>query len=157
MKTIKIQFLLVLVIASLFISCNKQKEEVKKEVKEHTEFTMKSNDSRISLKLNDMQKQHQLSNMRSHLEAVQNLITLIANDDFDKASKVAYTQLGSTTEMKLMCASFGNKKFEDLGLNFHKEADMMSEVLKTKDKKKSLQALSKTMNSCISCHATFRQ
>ena len=151
MKIIKIQFLLV-VIASLFISCNKQKE-----VKEQREFTMKTNDSRISLNLNAMQKQHQLSNMRSHLEAVQNLITLIANDDFDKAAEVAYTKLGSTTKMKLMCASFGNKQLEDLGLNFHKQADKMSEVIKTKDKKKSLQALSNTMNSCITCHATFRQ
>lgn len=153
MKTTKITFLLLLLIITLLISCNKQKEVVIK----GTEFTVKSNDSRISLNLNDMQKQHQLSNMRSHLEAVQTLITLIANDEFDKASKVAYKQLGSTTEMKLMCASFGNKQFENLGLNFHKEADNMSEILKTKDKKKSLQALSKTMNSCISCHATFRQ
>lgn len=153
MKTTKITFLLLLLIITLLISCNKQKEVVIK----GTEFTVKSNDSRISLNLNDMQKQHQLSNMRSHLEAVQTLITLIANDEFDKASKVAYNQLGSTTEMKLMCASFGNKQFENLGLNFHKEADNMSEILKTKDKKKSLQALSKTMNSCISCHATFRQ
>jgi len=44
-----------------------------------------------------------------------------------------------------------------MGLKFHADADKMSEILKTKDKKKSLQALSKTMNSCISCHATYRQ
>ncbi len=145
--------LITLLIAILLFSCSEKKEEKTKE-----EFTMQTNnDSRISLNLNAMQKQHQLSNMRSHLEAVQNLIMLISNDDYEKASKVAYKQLGSTTEMKLMCASFGNKKFENMGLNFHKDADNLSEILKTKDKTKSLQALSKTMNSCVSCHATFRQ
>jgi cytochrome c556 len=146
------KYKIILLITVLFISCTNKKEEKPKE-----EFSMQTNDSRISLNLNAMQKQHQLSNMRSHLEAVQTIITLISNDNYKEASKVAYTKLGSTTEMQLMCASFGNKNFENMGLNFHKEADKMSEILKTKDKNKSLQALSKTMNSCISCHATFRQ
>ncbi len=155
MKTFIKYSIITLLIFISFTSCKKEKEVITIIETVRTEET--TNDSRVSLKLNDMQKQHQLSNMRSHLEAVQTLITLIANDEFDKASKVAYSQLGSTTEMKLMCASFGNKKFENMGLNFHKDADQLSEILKTKDKTKSLQALSKTMNSCISCHATFRQ
>jgi len=150
--------LVLLVFTVLFLnSCNEKKEiDIKKETPEEI-VSMKSNDSRISLKLNAMQKEHQLSNMRSHLKAVQDLILLISNDEFDKASEVAYTQLGSTTEMRLMCASFGNKQFEDLGLKMHKDADTMSEILKTKDKNESLKALSTTINSCVSCHATFRQ
>ena len=140
-----------------FISCNEKKEDPKQVEQTKMGFTAKSNDSRISLKLNAMQKEHQLSNMRSHLKAVQDLLLLISNDEFDKASEVAYSQLGSTTEMRLMCASFGNKQFEDLGLKMHADADTMSKILKTKDKNKALAALSTTISSCVSCHATFRQ
>ncbi len=114
-------------------------------------------DDRISLGLNDMQKQHQLKNMRSHLVAVQTIVELLSKENYDLASKVAYTELGSTTEMKLMCASFGNEQFENMGLAFHASADKMSEIIKTKDKKASLEALSVTMNYCVQCHANFRQ
>lgn len=114
-------------------------------------------DDRISLNLLPKQKRHQLQNMRSHLVAVQTIVELLAQDNYDLASKVAYTELGSTTEMQLMCASFGNENFEKLGLEFHASADKMSEIIKTKDKKKSLEALSVTMNYCVSCHASFRQ
>ena len=145
----------IIMIYILLASCNE-----KKEIKE-TSYEMVNmetmNDSRISLQLNSMQKQHQLINMRSHLEAVQTIINLLSKDEYDKASEVAYNKLGSTTKMRMMCASFGNKEFETMGLDFHNSADEMSEVFKTKDKDKSLEALSNTMNYCVSCHSTFSQ
>jgi len=42
-------------------------------------------DKRISLNLPAKMKQHQLANMRSHLEAVQSIIGLLAKGDYDKA------------------------------------------------------------------------
>lgn len=153
-----------LIFGALILACSEQEqtevkpleeetvEVIKEEVKEEKTF-----DNRISLGLNPMQKNHQLKNMRSHLEAVQSLIMLLANDEYDEASVVAYEKLGSTTEMKLMCASFGNEQFETMGLEFHKSADEMSEIFKKKDKTESLTALSNTMNYCVNCHATFRQ
>ncbi len=119
--------------------------------------TSMGQDSRKSLHLNPMQKHHQLMNMRSHLEAVHDIINLLAEDRYDEASEVAYKQLGSTTEMKMMCASFGDKNFEQLGLQFHASADKMSEVFKTRDKDKSLRALAHTTNFCIQCHKIYRQ
>lgn len=154
--------LIALIAAGVFTSsCKeniKKKEVTEREtISKDMENMMQINDKRISLKLNPMQKNHQLKNMRSHLEAIQNIIGLIANEKYDEASKIAYKKLGSTTEMKLMCASFGNKKFENLGLEFHKSADKMSEIFKNKDKNKSLEAISNTMNYCVECHSTFRQ
>jgi len=49
------------------------------------------------------------------------------------------------------------KKFENLGLKFHKSADKMSEVFKNKYKDKSLETIAITMNYCVQCHLTFRQ
>ncbi len=138
-------------------SCSEKTKTNSKTPEKELMSTMQVNDDRISLELNPMQKRHQLENMRSHLKAVQVITNLIANEDFDKASKLAYSELGSTTEMRLMCASFGNKNFENLGVAFHASADSLSTILKTKNQKKSLKALSKTLNYCVQCHATYRQ
>jgi len=153
MKNKAILFLVFFAVTLVSCDTKEKKEATIKPAKQ----TMQINDGRLSLNLNAMQKQHQLKNMRSHLKAVQDIILLLSKEHYDKASKVAYTQLGSTTEMKLMCASFGNKTFENLGLDFHKSADKMSNVFKNKDKKTALQALSNTMNYCVQCHAAFRQ
>ncbi|HHB79417.1 MAG TPA: cytochrome C [Saprospiraceae bacterium] len=150
----------------LFGACTQKPAQKETDIKTETVATEESEmhqamnvpeDDRISLNLLPKQKRHQLINMRSHLVAVQTIIELISTDSLELASKVAHTELGSTTKMKLMCASFGNEDFEKLGLSFHASADDLSETLKTGDKKKSLEALAVTMNYCITCHANYRQ
>ncbi len=66
----------------------------------------------------------------------------MSKDEFEKASEVAATKLGLTDEMKMMCSSFNNEEFERLGLEFHNNADKMSEIFKTKDKKQIARSLS---------------
>ncbi len=144
MKKISKIFISLVLTMGLFYSCDKIHSAM-------------GNDSRLSLNLNAKQKQHQMMNMRDHLDAVQKIMTLLAKEDYDKAAKIAYEKLGSTTKMKLMCASFGNKKFENMGLEFHKSADAMSEIFKNKNMEKSLDALAKTLNYCVKCHEMYRQ
>ena len=115
------------------------------------------NDSRISLGLSPQMKQHQLANMRSHVKAVHDIIAFLAEDKFDEAAAIAHNKLGLTPEMKKMCNMFDNADFTKIGLAFHKQADKLGEVLKTHEMKRSLSALHTTMNSCVQCHATFRQ
>ncbi|WP_396600361.1 hypothetical protein [Algibacter sp. R77976] len=153
---------LIIVITTLSVleaySCKNKTEKESPKAAETVVLEPKTiDDGRISLNLNEMQKKHQLSNMRSHLQAVQEITALLSQDDYDKASKLAYSKLGSTTEMKLMCASFGDEGFEKLGLEFHKSADIMSDVLKKRNKENSLAALSNTLNYCVQCHATYKQ
>jgi len=114
-------------------------------------------DDRISLNLSAKMKQHQLENMRSHLEAVQSIISLISEGGYDKASDIAHNKLGLTPEMQKMCNMFANTDFRTMGLAFHQSADELGDVLKTGNMKRSLNALHRTMTYCVSCHATFRQ
>ena len=114
-------------------------------------------DDRISLNLSPEMKQHQLSNMRSHVEAIRSIVGLIAEKDFDKASAIAHDKLGLTPEMKEMCDKFDNAKFKTLGMAFHKSGDDLGDALKTKDVDKSLRALNTTMQYCVECHSTYRQ
>lgn len=114
-------------------------------------------DTRISLGVTGEMKQHQLENMRSHVEAIKNIVGLMFENKFEEASKIAHDKLGLTPEMKGMCGMFNNKDFEKLGLAFHKSGDDLGDVLHTKDVNASLRALNITMQYCVECHATYRQ
>ncbi len=137
----------------------KDKGEAMEQMTHHHMMQMKEADAdkRISLKLPPQMKQHQLSNMRAHLEAVEDIIGLIAEENFDKASQIAHSKLGLTERMKQMCNMFDNDDFKNMGLAFHKSGDALGDVLQTKDTAKSLRALRSTMNYCVQCHAAFRQ
>ena len=127
---------------------------------DHQQMMQKMNlgeDTRVPLNPGPMQARHQLMNMRSHVVAVQAILAHLAREEYDSAATVAHTQLGLTEEMKMMCSAFGNEDFQRLGFEFHEQADRMAEVFKTRDQNRSLQALALTMNSCVTCHATFRQ
>lgn len=123
----------------------------------HRHHEMGSMDKRTSLELSPEMKQHQLSNMRSHLEAVQSIVRLMSENKFGDASGIAHARLGLTPEMQQMCSMFENEKFRTLGFAFHRSGDELGEVLKTGNMKASLRALDKTMAYCTECHATFRQ
>jgi len=114
-------------------------------------------DSRTSLNLPAPMRFQQKQMMREHLQAVNDIIALIAERKFDAASDIAHSKLGLTPEMKKMCNMFANDNFRQTGLTFHKHADELGDVLKTKNLNKSLRALNTVMDSCIKCHATFRQ
>lgn len=123
----------------------------------HHNMKHSMNDERISLGLSPQMKQHQLLNMRSHLEAVQAIIGLIAEGEFEKASNTAHSTLGLTEEMKMMCNSFENKNFRDLGFAFHESGDALGDALQAHDTDAALRALQATLGYCVQCHAAFRQ
>jgi len=123
----------------------------------HKSGMSRAGDLRTSLNLPAPMRHKQLAMMREHLQAVNDIVALIAGGKFDAASQIAHNKLGLTPEMKKMCKMFANNDFRQMGLAFHQSADELGDVLKTKNLNKSLRALNTTMNSCVQCHATFRQ
>jgi hypothetical protein len=120
----------------------------------HHHQPMVGEDKRIDLHLTPEMKAHQLAMMRSHLETIQKIISLMANSDFMKASQIAHSQLGLTEEMKRMCMMF-TKDYAELGMAFHHSGDALGDALQTGDAPKSLRALGVTLNYCVQCHAKF--
>lgn len=118
---------------------------------------MSSTDTRTSLGVTGEMKQHQLSNMRGHVEAIKLIVGLMSEGKFEDASKIAHAKIGLTPEMQSMCGMFNNENFTKLGLAFHKSGDDLGDALLTKDVNASLRALNKTMQYCVECHATYRQ
>jgi len=123
----------------------------------HQSGMTEENDTRTSLNLPTPMRLIQKKMMREHLQAVNDIVGLIAERKFNAASKIAHRKLGLTPEMKKMCNMFANDHFRKIGLDFHKHADELGDVLKMKNLNKSLRALHTVMNSCVQCHATFRQ
>ncbi len=114
-------------------------------------------DKRIPLNLPPMMAQHQKAHMREHLKAVNEVVHYIAAKDFAQASKTAQEKLGLTAQMKQMCDNMPNETFRTMGIDFHKSADALAEVLKTKDADRSLKALDAVLVKCVGCHEMFRQ
>jgi cytochrome c556 len=114
-------------------------------------------DNRISLGLSTKVKHRQLVNMRAQLQATQMIIGLLAEEKFEKASTISHTKFGSTDEMNQIYDLTNNEDFKKLDLAFHSSATEFEATLKTKDMKRSLQALRNTMGYCVSCHRKFRQ
>jgi len=123
----------------------------------HQSGMSQKGDPRTSLNLPAPMRRNQLAMMREHLQAVNDIVALIAEGKFDAASDIAHSKLGLTPEMRKMCNMFANDDFRQIGLAFHQSADELGDVLKTGNMKRSLSALHNTMNSCVQCHATFRQ
>jgi len=114
-------------------------------------------DTRTSLGVTGPMKQHQLSNMREHVEAIKSIVGLMSEQKFDEASRIAHAKLGLTQDMQAMCGMFGNEDFMKLGIAFHKSGDDLGDALQTKDVNASLRALNRTMQYCVECHAMYRQ
>jgi cytochrome c556 len=114
-------------------------------------------DTRTALGLSSKIKHRQLVNMRAQLMATQAIIGLLAEENFEKATKIVQTKLGLSDEMKQIYERANNEDFKQLGLAFHNSADGLGTALQTKDMKKSLQALSNTLGYCVQCHNKFRQ
>lgn len=153
----RIKPILTMALLALFVTGNASAADMEHKGHGMMKHGKSTEDTRISLNLPPMMKQHQLANMRNHLDAVSRIVAAIGEDDFDGASKIASGELGMTEKMKKMCNRFDNEAFKTMGLAFHASGDELAKTLKTGDVKASLSALNKTMNYCVSCHATFRQ
>lgn len=114
-------------------------------------------DVRVSLNLSPQMKQHQLANMRGHVETVKNIVGLMAQQQWDRAADLAHAQLGLTPEMRAMCEMSDNAQFTRLGLAFHNSGDLLGDALRSKDATVALNALNQTLQFCVDCHAAFRQ
>lgn len=151
-----------LVLASAILICSMQPTMAEDKIvlgegNHHHHHGMTTADKRISLNLSPAMKQHQLTNMRNHLDAVRRIIEAVSTDQFEAASQIASEDLGLTTRMEGMCNSFENESFRELALTFHKSGDELATVLKSGNTQRSLQALNETMTFCVNCHATYRQ
>jgi hypothetical protein len=146
----------------------------------HVEMhTMSSTpDNREILDFPPPMREHMLRNMRSHFEAINEIILALSVSNGAEAAKIARTKLslesvnaaacdpkqatkgGAMNDMAQMMARHMPEEVRALGYAMHESAGQFAleaEKLKTNgDPRPSLAALAKTTEHCATCHAAYR-
>jgi Cytochrome C' len=115
-------------------------------------------DTRAPVPLVPMMANHQKQNMRDHLLAVQEITTALATKDFAAIEKSS-ARIGYSEQMGQMCTHMGAGApgFTDAAVEFHHTADTIADAAKKQDADAVLSALNRTLATCTSCHAKFKQ
>jgi cytochrome c556 len=115
-------------------------------------------DTRKPVPLPAMMAEHQKQNMREHLAAVQAIVAAIGHDDMEGVAK-ATERIGYSEAMGQMCEHMGAAApgFTAMALNFHHTADTIGDAARRGDRAGVLSALARTLQTCVDCHATYRQ
>jgi cytochrome c556 len=121
-------------------------------------MSQSAGDTRKPLPLPAMMAEHQKQNMREHLAAIQAIIAAIGRDDMDAVAKAA-ARIGYSGAMGQMCEHMGAAApgFTAMALDFHHTADTIGEAARRGDRAGVLSSLDRTLQTCVGCHATYRQ
>ena len=115
-------------------------------------------DPRRPLPLLAAMANHQKESMREHLAAVRKIVAALSRDDYASAAAAAEL-LGSSSQMNQMCNHLGAAapEFTTQALAFHQTADRIADAARASDQKRVLGELSATLETCVACHAGWRQ
>jgi cytochrome c556 len=115
-------------------------------------------DGRKPLPLTAMMANHQLQEMRDHLQVVQEIAIALGKDDFDAIATSA-ARIAWSDKQAMMCKHMGAGApgFTELGEHFHRTADGIVAAAKKRDRAAVATALGTTLETCVGCHATYRQ
>jgi hypothetical protein len=145
---------------------------------DHMAMMSHAPDTRKLLNFPPPMRDHMLSNMRGHLQALNEILAALSAGDGAKAGRIAETRLGvespgaaacvpnsgttdgATHDMAAMMAKFMPEEMRALGLTMHESAsEFAREAAKTQaggDLKPALASLARVTQSCAACHAEYR-
>ena len=136
-------------------------------------------DNRHMIKMPPQTKQVFLSKMRGHMEALDQIIAAIAEDDLNEAAEIAENTMGVVGTghgKKWECddsdgehadkhdqsahkkKGFGKlmpPEMKAMGMSLHKAADDFAEVSRQGDRGEAYKALRQISSSCVACHQSF--
>jgi hypothetical protein len=115
-------------------------------------------DTRVPVPLLPMMAEHQKAQMRGHLGAVQEIVAALSKNDFVGVEE-ATKKIGYSDSMAKMCTHMGAGApgFTPTAIEFHRTADTIGAAAKKKNRAAVLDALNATLNTCVGCHATYKQ
>lgn len=115
-------------------------------------------DRRQVLSLNEMQRNHILTEMRALLAGTQNILSALAGDDMVAVARHARplgTGMAHKGEDHMQAVL--PQEFMQLGMSVHKDFDQIAaDAESLKSPKHTLKQLSESMNKCIACHDAYQ-
>jgi hypothetical protein len=120
-------------------------------------------DSRISVKLPEMMRNHMMTSMRNHLVALEEITRSLAERNYDKAAEIAETQLGMSSLNGHGASRLGKlipKEMGIIGTNMHRAASRFAIAARDAELEgglnKAFSALSEVMQQCVACHSSYK-
>jgi hypothetical protein len=116
-------------------------------------------DPRIQLDLPEPMQIHLLASMRQHLVVIDQLLGMLAREEFDKAADLAEGELGMSSLDKhgaSHIAKYYPKQSAQFGTNMHKAASRFARVAQEGDALAAYKALGEITQNCVGCHTTAR-
>lgn len=117
------------------------------------------NDKRQLVELPEMMQHHMLSNMRDHLLAINEILTLMGDGKLDKAAEIAEQRLGMSSlesHGAEHMASFMPEGMRKAGTSMHKAASRFALKAQEGELLPAYRMLSNVTSSCIACHSGYR-
>ena len=118
-----------------------------------------SNDTRILVELPEMMQQHMLSNMRDHLNAINEILVYLGNDELDKAAETAEYRLGMSSlesHGASHMARFMPEGMRRAGTAMHGAASRFALKAQEGEVLPAYRALSEITTACVACHSGYR-
>jgi hypothetical protein len=97
--------------------------------------------------------------MREHLEAIHDIVAALSRQDFEHAAKIAQDELGFSKHheaMKREAGAIFPRKYHELAMAHHQEAENLAKVVPSKNFKTILPQLEKTIGACVACHQAYK-
>lgn len=115
-------------------------------------------DQRLPVPLPPHMAAHQLTQMRDHLAAIQEVMTAATKGDFTAVERSA-SRIGSSDQMSRMCGHMGAGApgFTEMALGFHRTADSITQAARERDTPAVYRAVAATLQTCVACHSAYRQ
>jgi len=101
----------------------------------------------------------QMSNMRDHMTALNEILEYLAFDELDEAADVAEKRLGLSARHSHNTgdlAKYMPNGMKQAGYNMHSAASHFAEIAKKGNSESAYEALIPVTQSCVECHAGYR-
>lgn len=116
-------------------------------------------DSRETVALPAMMKNHMLGNMRDHLLVLHEIQVALARGELDKAGDIAEIRIGMSSLVShnaAHMAPYMPKGMQAAGTEMHHAASRFAMIAKEGDLPKALEGLSRVTQQCVACHTGYR-
>lgn len=119
----------------------------------------RSEDSRELVELPQMMQAHMMSNMRDHLAAINEILSLMAQGDLDGAAEIAESRLGTSSLQShgaSHMAPYMPEGMRNAGTNMHRAATRFALRAQEGEVLPAYSALAQVTAACVACHSRYR-
>lgn len=116
-------------------------------------------DKRQFVKMPPMMVEHQLSNMRDHMMAINEILLAMGMDELDKAADIAEKRLGMSALSAHGASHMAKvipKDMAKIGTSMHKAASRFALKAEEGEILPAYKALQEITAACVACHAAYR-